>query len=110
MNEESTSAGSLSVLEERVFLILQRADTVMQHADARAGLSLHKGDNVQLCERTGNHMLLGAQLLDSTQAVTQDGGTLKLRSSGGFVHLLGEFTLELFASPSNSEIACSISA
>ncbi len=55
-------------------------------------------------------MLLGAQLLDSTQAVTQDGGTLKLQFLGGFVHLLGEFTLELFASPSNSEIACSISA
>ena len=87
---------ALGDVEERVFLILQRADAVMQHADARAGLSLHKGDNVQLCERTGNHMLLGAQLLDSTQAVTQDGGTLKLQFLGGFVHLLGEFTLELF--------------
>ena len=40
-------------------------------------------------------MLLGAQLLDGTQAVAQDGGTLKLQFLGGFVHLLGEFTLEL---------------
>ena len=90
--------------------ILQRAGAVMQHADARAGLSLHKGDNVQLCERTGNHMLPGAQLLDGPQTVAQHGGPLELELFGGFVHLLGEFTLELFASPSNSEIACSISA
>ena len=87
---------ALGDVEERVFLILQRAGAVMQHADARAGLSLHKGDNVQLRERTRDNVLLGPQLLDGPQTVTQDGGTLKLQFLGGFVHLLGEFTLELF--------------
>ena len=82
----------------------------MQHADARTGLSLHKGDNVQLCERTGNHMLLGTQLLDSTQAVTQDGGTLKLQLLGASFIFSVSSRSSFFASPSNSEIACSISA
>ena len=82
-------------MEERVFLILQRAATVVQHADARAGLSLHKGDGVQLGERTGYNVLLGTQFLDGAQAVAQDGCTLKLQFLGGFVHLLGQFAFQL---------------
>ena len=87
---------ALGDVEERVFLILQRAAAVMQHADTRAGLSLHKGDNIQFRERTRDNVLSGAQLLDGTQTVAQDGGTLELQFLGGFVHLLGQFTLELF--------------
>ena len=87
---------TLGDVEERVFLILQRAAAVMQHADTRAGLSLHKGDNIQFRERTRDNMLPGAQLLDGTQTVAQNGGTLELQFLGGFVHLLGQLTLEFF--------------
>ena len=87
---------ALGDMEERVFLILQRATAVMQHADTRAGLSLHERDDIQLRERTRDNVLLGAQLLDGPQAVAQHGGPLELELFGGFVHFLGQLTLELF--------------
>ena len=82
----------------------------MQHADTRAGLSLHKGDNIQFRERTRDNVLSGAQLLDGTQTVAQDSGTLELQFLGASFIFSVSSRSSFFASPSNSEIACSISA
>ena len=100
---------ALGDMEERVFLILQGAAAVMQHADTRTGLSLHERDDIQLRERTRDNVLLGPQLLDGPQTVAQHGGPLELELFGGFVFSVSSRS-SFFASPSNSETACSISA
>ena len=82
-------------VEQGVFLALQRAAAVMQHAHARPGLSLHERDRVQLGERPGDHMLPRAELLDGAQAVAKVGRSLELQFLRRLVHLLSQLALEL---------------
>lgn len=96
---------ALQHMEQAVLLVLQGAARIMQHAHAGARLPLHKGNRIQLRERTRHHMLAGTQPLHRAQAVAQQRRALELQLLGGLVHLLGQFFFQLFASPSNREIA-----
>ena len=68
----------------------------MQHAHARTRLPLHKGNHIQLSERTRDNMLPRPQLLHRTQPVAQHSSTFELQFLSSLVHLFGQFFFQFF--------------
>ena len=83
-------------MEQAVFLVLQGAARIVQHAHTGTRLPLHERHHVKIRKRARHHMLPRAQPLHGAQAVAQQGRAFKLQFFGGLVHLFGQFLFQLF--------------
>ena len=82
-------------VEQGVFLALERAAAVVQHAHARSRLSLHEADGVKLRERTRDDVLPVAQLFDGAEPVAQHRRPLELQSFRRLVHFFRQIAYKL---------------